>query len=117
MPTISTRSTARSRRNLFRSGISRRQGSHQVAQKFTTSGRPFQSLSRCDRPSSPGSVSSGSTSGILRTGGGGAGAGSGGGAGGRGAGPGAGDSGARRGGGGGGRRKTTGAPPPRGGGG
>src|SRR5256885_13811076 len=112
MPTTSRRSTARSRRNLFRSGISRRQGSHQVAQKFTTSGRPFQSLSRCERPSSPGSVSSGSPSGILRTGGGGGGAGAGGGGGARGARPGAPHSAPRPRRGGGGKRKPPAGPAP-----
>ena len=69
MPMISSRSALRSSRRVFSSGISSRHGPHQVAQKLTMTGRPFQSLSERDTPSRSGSGMSGSVSGIARRGG------------------------------------------------
>jgi hypothetical protein len=58
----------RSWRRRIRRGISRRHGSHQVAQKLTMTGCPVQSASRCVTPARSASARSGSTMGMTRLG-------------------------------------------------
>src|SRR4029079_1427724 len=64
-PTISAFWAFRCILILLSNGISRRQGAHQVAQKFTISGRPPKLVSLVGLPSLSVSVTSGSVSGIC----------------------------------------------------
>src|SRR5262245_12684948 len=65
MPTISAFWGLRSILILLSSGISRRQGAHQVAQKFTISGRPPKLASFVGLPVMSARVMSGSVLGIV----------------------------------------------------
>src|SRR5580692_439271 len=65
MPTTATFRAAHSLCRVFRSGISRRHGAHQVAQKLITNDLPLQALIEVALPSRSWSENSGRRSGIL----------------------------------------------------